>query len=44
MLSALLEILFEEDGAARIGHESAGGRQKDIASAILHLNATPEKS
>src|SRR6266849_4207971 len=43
VLSALLEILFEEDGTAGIGDESAGGRQKDIAGAILHLNSTPEK-
>jgi hypothetical protein len=43
VLSALLEILFEENGAAGIGHESAGRGQKDIAGAILHLHATPEK-
>src|SRR5438132_261141 len=28
MLAALLEILFEENGTAGIGHESPGGRQK----------------
>ena len=43
VLPALLEILFEEDGAARISHEGAGSRQKDIASAILHFYTTPEK-
>ena len=43
VLSALLEILFEEDGAARIGHEGAGGRQENIPGAILHLYAAPEK-
>jgi hypothetical protein len=43
VLSALLEILFEEDGTSGIGDESAGGGQKDIAGAILHLHATPEK-
>jgi len=44
LLSALFEMLFEEDGTAGIGDESAGGRQKDIAGAILHLDSTPEKS
>ena len=43
VLSALLEMLFEEDGTARIGDESAGSGQEDIAGAILHLNSTPEK-
>ena len=43
VLSALLEILFEEDGAARIGHEGARGRQENIPGAILHLYAAPEK-
>ena len=43
VLSALLEILFQKDGAAGIGDKSAGGGQKDIAGAILHLHATPEK-
>jgi len=43
VLSALLEILFEENGTAGIGDESAGSRQQDIAGAILHLHATPEK-
>jgi hypothetical protein len=43
VLSALLEILFEEDGTAGIGDESARGGQKDIADAILHLHAAPEK-
>ena len=43
VLSALLEILFEEDGTSGIGDESAGSRQEDIAGAILHLNSTPEK-
>src|SRR6266705_1001205 len=42
VLAALLEILFEEDGAAGICHEGAGGGQKDVAGAILHLYATPE--
>jgi len=43
VLSALLEILFEEDGTAGIGDKRARGGQKDIAGAILHLHATPEK-
>ena len=44
VLAALLEILFEENRASGIGDEDAGSRQKDIAGAILHLNAAPEKS
>lgn len=43
LLSALFEMLFEEDGTAGIGDESAGGGQKDIAGAILHLHSTPKK-
>lgn len=43
LLSALFEMLFEEDGTAGIGDENAGGGQKDIAGAILHLDSTPEK-
>jgi hypothetical protein len=43
VLAALFELLFEEDRTAGIGDESAGGRQKDIAGAILHLNPAPEK-
>jgi hypothetical protein len=43
VLAALFEVLLEEDGAAGIGDEDARSRQKDIASAILHLHATPEK-
>src|SRR5258705_11762943 len=31
VLSALLEVLFEEDGAAGISDESAGGRQQEVA-------------
>ena len=43
VLSALLEILFEENGTAGISDKRARGGQKDIAGAILHLHATPEK-
>ena len=43
VLAALLEILLEKDGAAGIGHENAGGGQKNIASAILHFHTTTEK-
>ena len=43
VLAALLEILFEEDGAAGIGDKRARSGQKDIAGAILHLNPAPEK-
>jgi hypothetical protein len=44
MLAVLLEMLFEEDGATGIGDECARGGQKDVAGAILHLHAAPEKS
>ena len=43
VLAALLEILFEENGTARIGDENAGSGQKNIASAILHFHTSPEK-
>ena len=43
VLAALLEILFEKDGTAGIGHENARSGQKNIASAILHLHTTTEK-
>jgi hypothetical protein len=43
MLAALFDALFEEDGAAGIGDESAGSRQENVTGAILHLNATPKK-
>src|SRR5260370_36156097 len=42
VLSALLEMLFEEDGTARVGDERAGSGQEDIAGTILHRNWTPE--
>jgi hypothetical protein len=40
----LLEILLEENGPAGISHKCAGGRQEDVASAVLHLNPAPKKS
>jgi hypothetical protein len=43
MLAALLEILFQENGPARISHKRAGSGQQDIAGAILHLHTTAEK-
>ena len=43
VLAALLEILFEENGAAGISDENSGSGQKNIASAILHFHATTEK-
>jgi len=43
VLAVLLEILLEEDGAAGIGGENAGSRQKDIARAILHLHTAAQK-
>ena len=42
VLAALLEVLFKENGAAGIGDKGAGGGQKDIAGAILHLNPAPQ--
>jgi hypothetical protein len=42
VLAALLEILFEEDGAPGIGYERAGSRQQDVPGAILHLHPAPE--
>src|SRR6266581_3737171 len=42
VLAALLEVLFKEDGATGIGDKRAGGGQKNIASAILHLNPAPQ--
>lgn len=43
VLAALLEILLEEDGAARISDENTGSRQKNIPCAILHFHTSPEK-
>ena len=42
VLAALLEVLFKENGATGIGDKGAGGGQKDIAGAILHLNPAPQ--
>jgi len=43
VLSALLELLFEEEGAARNSDKSAGSRQKNIAGSIFNHAATTEK-
>lgn len=43
VLAALLEILLEEDGTARISDENTGSGQKNITSAILHFHTTTEK-
>ena len=42
VLAVLLEVLFKEDGPTGIGDNRAGGGQKDIAGAILHLNPAPQ--
>jgi hypothetical protein len=41
---ALLEMLLEKDGAARIRNERAGRRQKDVPGAVLHFNPAPKES
>jgi hypothetical protein len=41
--ATLLKMLFQKDGAARIRHERAGRRQKDVSGAVLHFNPAPEK-
>jgi hypothetical protein len=41
--ATLLEVLFQEDGAAGIGDKNSGGRQENIASAVLHFHTSPEK-
>ena len=43
LLAALLVMLFEEDGAARIGHESSGGRKANVSGAVLDFNGTAEE-
>jgi hypothetical protein len=43
VLTALHEILFEENGAAGVGNEDTRCGQEDIAGAILHLNPASEK-
>ena len=42
-LAALFEALLQEDGASSIANESAGGRQKKIARAILNFNLKAEE-
>lgn len=44
MLAALLDGLFKKNRSARIRDKRSGGRQKDIAGAILHLHTAAEKS
>jgi hypothetical protein len=41
--ATLLKMLFQKDGAARIRHERAGRRQKDVSGAVLHFNPAPKK-
>ena len=43
LLAALLVMLFEEDGAARIGHESSGGRKANVSGAVLDFNGTAKE-
>jgi hypothetical protein len=42
--TALLEVLLEKDGAARIRHKRAGRRQKDVSGAVLHFDPAPKES
>jgi len=42
--AALLEMLLEKDGAARIRNERAGRRQKDVSGAVLNFNPAPKES
>ena len=42
--AALLEMLLEKDGAARIRNEGAGRGQKNISSAVLNFNPAPKES
>jgi hypothetical protein len=41
---ALLEMLLEKYGAARIRNESAGRRQKNVSGAVLNFNPAPKES
>jgi len=41
--TALLEMLFEKDRAARIRHKRAGRRQKNVSGAVLNLNPAPKE-
>lgn len=43
VLPALLKLLFQEDRPPGIRHKCARGWQQEVAGAILHLHATPEK-
>src|SRR5271170_3900498 len=42
--AALLEMLLQKDGAARIRNERAGRRQENISGAVLHFNPAPKES
>jgi hypothetical protein len=41
---ALLEMLLEKYGAARIRNERAGRRQKNVSGAVLNFNPAPKES
>lgn len=41
--SLLLEVLLKKDGTPGIGNQDSGGRQKDIAGAVLHFHTTTQK-
>jgi hypothetical protein len=43
VLAALLEILFEENRAARIGNKNAGCWQENVTGAVLYFDLAPEK-
>jgi hypothetical protein len=42
-LAVLLEMLFEENGAAGIGDECSGGRKANVSGAILNIYKTAKK-
>jgi hypothetical protein len=43
VLAALLEILFQENGPARVRYKHAGSGQQDITGAVLHHHTTTQK-
>ena len=44
LLTTLLEVLLEENGATGISDKGTGGRQHDVGGAVLDGDLTPEKS
>lgn len=41
--AALLEMLFQKDGPARIRNERTGRRQKNVPGAVLDFNPAPKE-